>query len=34
MNTHPQEVADTLNSYFIDEVEQLVEKSSGMDKVI
>jgi hypothetical protein len=24
--THPQKMADTLNSYFIDKVEELVEK--------
>jgi hypothetical protein len=27
-------VADTLNSYFIDKVEELVEKSRSKDKVI
>jgi hypothetical protein len=32
--THPQEVADTLNSYFIDKVEELIEKSRSKDKVI
>jgi hypothetical protein len=25
--THPQKVADTLNSYFIDKIEELVEKN-------
>jgi hypothetical protein len=32
--THPQKVADTLNSYSIDKVEELVEKSKSKDKVI
>jgi hypothetical protein len=30
--THPQEVADTLNSYFIDKVKELLGKSRSKDK--